>query len=307
MSHNDALTLVHAMIRKVTAAWASGQSLEDIRAGFEQFLEEAGGSHPAKVTTRDMMIGSMPARWFIPQSESGETAPCLLYCHGGGYQIGSIRSHASLMGRLAERCNMRVLGFEYRLAPEHRFPAALDDAVAAYQWLLQQGEAPLALIGDSAGGGLALATSIRARDQGLPLPRALVLLSAWLDLSLSGASYQTLEAVDVFSKPGQLKAMARTYKGRGADMTDPEASPVFADLKSLPPMLVLAGGHDITLDDSRLLKERATAAGVDCELRIFPEMVHHFQVFADLPQTTDSFNDIAAFLKTALQSSVTQI
>lgn len=291
---------MHAAIAAATAAWSAGLSLDEIRLGFETFMEQAGQSHRPRITTHDLVIAERPARWFIPQvSELGSDRgqpPCLLYCHGGGYQIGSIRSHASLMGRLAERTGLRVLGFDYRLAPEHRFPAALEDAVATYQWLIDQGDVPLAIVGDSAGGGLALATAIAARERGWKLPKALVLLSAWLDLGLSGASYTTLEALDIFSKPGQLKAMARTYMGRGADMTNPLASPVFASLTGLPPMLVHAGGHDITLDDSHLLHERATAAGVSVTLRVFAGMVHHFQIFANLPETRESFDAIAAFL-----------
>ncbi len=294
MTDHDPHHRARHAIREVTASWASGLSLADIRTSFEQFLEQAGGPHPPAVSTRSLTIGDMPACWFVPDRTTSDH--CLLYCHGGGYQIGSIRSHASLMGRLAEASGLRVLGFDYRLAPEHRFPAAAQDALAAYQWLLQEGERPLALIGDSAGGGLALGTAIAARDLGLPLPKGLVLLSAWLDLSLSGESYRTLEEQDIFSKPGQLRAMARTYLGRGADITDPKASPVFDHLAGLPPILIHAGGYDITLDDSNLLAQRARAQQVHVTLKVFEAMYHHFQVFSDLPETVQSLADIGAFL-----------
>ena len=294
MSDHDPYQRARHAIQSVTATWASGMSLDGIRTGFEDFLEQAGGPIPAGVTTKTVQIGDMHACWFVP--DHAGSGPCLLYCHGGGYQIGSVRSHASLMGRLAKATGLRVLGFDYRLAPEHRAPAAAQDALAAYQWLLQAGDRPLAIAGDSAGGGLALATAIAARDQGLALPQGLVLLSGWFDLSLSGDSYRRLEHLDIFSKPGQLRAMARTYLGRGADPADPKASPVFDTLEGLPPMLLHAGGYDITLDDSRLLAARAQAAQVPVTLTVYEEMYHHFQIFADLPETAQSLADIAGFL-----------
>ena len=294
MTEHDPHQHARHAITEVTASWAGGLSLAEIRCSFEDFLERAGGPKPAGVTTRPVVVGDMHACWFEPAGIP--SGPCLLYCHGGGYQIGSVRSHASLMARLAKATGLRVLGFDYRLAPEHRAPAAAQDALAAYQWLLQAGDRPLAIAGDSAGGGLALATAIAARDQGLALPNGLVLLSAWLDLGLSGDSYRTLEEHDIFSKPGQLRAMARTYLGRGADPADPKASPVFDTLEGLPPMLVHAGGYDITLDDSRLLATRAQAAQVPVTLTVYEEMYHHFQIFADLPETAQSLAEIAGFL-----------
>ncbi|NBS00886.1 MAG: alpha/beta hydrolase [Rhizobiales bacterium] len=295
MTEHDPYQRARHAITEATASWAGGLSLAEIRSSFEDFLVRAGGPKPAGVTTKPIQIGNMHACWFVP--DHANSGPCLLYCHGGGYQIGSVRSHASLMARLAKATGLRVLGFDYRLAPEHRAPAATQDALAAYQWLLQVGDLPLAIVGDSAGGGLALATAIAARDQGLALPNGLVLLSAWLDLGLSGDSYRRLEDLDIFSKPGQLRAMARTYLGRGADPVDPKASPVFDTLDGLPPMLVHAGGYDITLDDSRLLATRAQAAQVPVTLTVFEGMYHHFQIFADLPETAQSLAGIAGFLQ----------
>jgi acetyl esterase/lipase len=165
-----------------------------------------------------------------------------------------------------------------------------------YEWLHSTGVTPDAIVGDSAGGALALGTAIRARDAGLPLPGALVLISPWLDLSMGGESYVELADRDIFSKPAQLRAMARTYLGRGGDAADPAASPVLGDLRGLPPMLVHAGAWDITLDDSRLLVRNAEAQGGSIELRIFDRMFHHFQVFEELPEAAQSLSEIAAFL-----------
>ncbi|MFG1372369.1 alpha/beta hydrolase [Xanthobacter oligotrophicus] len=284
---------VRARIKAATSAWAAGMSLAEIRASFEAFL--AAGEGAPQVTRAPLAIAGLPACAFdAAEAEAGRT---LVYCHGGGFQIGSVRSHAGLMARLAEASGMRVLGFDYRLAPEHRFPAAPDDAFAVYRALVEAGDGPLALAGDSAGGALALGTAIRARDAGLPLPKALVLLSPWLDLTMSGESYSALVEQDIFSRPEQLKAMARTYLGRDHAPAAPAASPVLDDLAGLPPILVHAGGADITLDDSHLLARNAAAQGGRVEVEVFEGMCHHFQVFEELPEAALSLARIGAFLR----------
>ncbi|WP_051356995.1 alpha/beta hydrolase [Azorhizobium doebereinerae] len=289
----EAFGRVRARIAAATSAWAAGMSLAEIRASFEAFL--GAGEGAPRVRRTPHRLAGLPACTFdAPGGEAGRT---LLYCHGGGFQIGSVRSHAGLMARLAEASGMRVLGFDYRLAPEHRFPAAPDDAFAIYRALAEAGEVPLALVGDSAGGGLALGTVMRARDAGLPLPKALVLLSPWLDLTMGGESYRVLAEKDIFSRPEQLRAMARTYLGRDHMPADPAASPVLGDLSGLPPILVHAGGHDITLDDSHLLADRAAARGSRVEVEVFEGMCHHFQVFEELPEAALSLARIGAFLR----------
>ena len=278
-------------IRAATSAWTSGATLAQIRADFDRLM-----AHPDDVLPETFRIGNMPAAWIMPPEATSDHV--ILYCHGGGYQIGSIRSHLNLMKRIAAAAQCRVLGFEYRLAPEHRFPAALDDAVTAYRWLRDHGCSPRQTIvaGDSAGSSLALGTAIEARDGGMGVPLCIVLISPWLDLAMRGASYVDRAALDIFSAPGQLQAMAGTYLGRGGDPLDPRASPVEASLAGLPPILLHVSELDITHDDSLLLTKRAIAAGVDVEYRTWSQMFHHFQMFPELPEAAVSIGEVGGFI-----------
>ena len=282
---SDPLAPIRAGLAARVAGWGA-MDLPAIRADFAAFLAEVGPRGAALAQPRPAVVAGREAVWIgDPAAKPG------LYLHGGGFQIGGIASHAGLVARLAQALGLRLLLPAYRLAPEHRYPAASDDALAVLRALQAADEAPVAMLGDSAGGGLALSTAIRAREAGLPLPRALILLSPWLDLSLSGASYRDLAAEDPFSKPAQLAAMARSYLGRGGPAPeDPAVSPLFADLHGLPPLLIHAGGADITLDDSRALAARP---GGRVTLRIHPGMCHHFQVFEALPQAETSLAEIA--------------
>lgn len=288
----DPLASVRARLQAVTGSWSSGMSLAEIRDDFARYLAEVGPQGAAMANPRAVPGLGFAAAWI-------GNGPCrALYCHGGGFQIGGITSHASLIARLAGAAAAQVLAFDYRLAPEHRYPAAADDALAAYRWMLGDAGAPEAVIGDSAGAALALLTVQRARDAGLPLPRAVVLISPWLDLSMQGESYVRLADRDIFSKPAQLRAMARSYLGRQGPPADaPEVSPLWGDLSDLPPVLIHSGAADITLDDSIALAERVRAAGGTAELHIFDGMCHHFQIFEALPQAAESIGAIGSFLR----------
>ncbi len=290
----DPYVQVRRRIEAATTAWARGMTLAEIRESFEHFLGDSGAAPEVRRTA--LNLAGLQACAFDPPG--GVPRRTLLYCHGGGFQIGSVRSHADLMARIAAASGARVLGFNYRLAPEHRFPAAHDDVFAAYAALVEADEVPLALMGDSAGGALALGTAMRARDAGLPLPKALVLLSPWLDLTMSGESYTALADKDIFSTPAQLRAMARCYLGRDNPPSNLAASPVLGDLASLPAMLVHAGGYDITLDDSHLLARSVVAQGGQIEVEVFEAMYHHFQVFEELPEAQISLARIGAFIRT---------
>ena len=288
-----AYTGVVARIRTTTANWAQGAKLQQIGADFDALL---AGPEPALVTPTT--LAGLPAITARPATLHDDAV--VLFLHGGGFQIGSLASHRSLMSRLAHQAGVAVTGIAYRLAPEHRFPAAIDDCVAAYRELCRQNPGRRVIIaGDSAGGHLALDLALKARDLGLPRASGVVLISPWLDLALRGDSYVTRAEMDIFSKPAQLKAMARTYLGRDIDRASLPVSPLDASLADLPPIHIQAGDADITCDDAITLHARATAAGVACELRLWPGMFHHFQVFAELPEADRSLAEIATFVAAA--------
>lgn len=223
-------------------------------------------------------LGSVPGRKLVPATAQAGRA--LLYLHGGAYVIGGPASHAKLAGRLAHAVRATAYFVDYRLAPEHPFPAALDDALAAYRWLLQTHAAgAVTLAGDSAGAGLALALAMTLRDQGLPAPARLVLLSPFTDLTLSGASHRDKAGADPMLTRAWLAACGAMYAG-SRPLTDPLVSPLLGDLSRLPPMLVQVGSEEILLSDAEELARRARAAGTAVTLQRYDGLWHDFQVHA---------------------------
>lgn len=223
----------------------------------------------------------------------------LLYVHGGGYLIGSSKSHRHMVGALSVESGLPVFSADYRLAPEHPFPAALDDAVAAYKGLLDKGiaSARLAIAGDSAGGGLTIATLVALRDRGLPLPACAVAISPWCDLSQGGEAYRARAKRDPIVSKGGLDKMAAAYLN-GADPKTPLASPVFADLKGLPPLLIQVGTEEALYDDALTLKARAESAGVEVSLESWGGMIHVWHIFHPiLSEGRDAIARIGRFLK----------
>ncbi|WP_097461371.1 alpha/beta hydrolase [Mangrovitalea sediminis] len=223
----------------------------------------------------------------------------MLFLHGGAYVMGGFGSHRKLAGWLAQTTQARTWLLDYRLAPEHPCPAALDDALAAYRELLDEGQDPARLIiaGDSAGGGLTLATAVAIREAGLPLPAALVLLSPWVDLSQSGATITTHVARDAMLSPAWLNFGAAAYAGNRSPK-DAICSPLNADLTGLPPMLIQVGSEEILLDDARRLNAGAIAAGVDADLQEYVGGGHVFQFHAgQLPVADRALGDIARFVQ----------
>ncbi len=223
----------------------------------------------------------------------------ILYFHGGAYVMGGFNTHGRFCGHLAVAAQARVWLPDYRLAPEHTFPAALDDALAAYQSMLDEGLNPhqITLAGDSAGGGLALATAIAIRDQGLPLPAAIVLLSPWVDLTLGGASHQVCGDKDPMLSTAGLRRSAAAYR-HGLPAGDPGCSPVYGDLSGLPPVQIQVGSEEILLSDAQLLAERLQAAGVGNDLQIYPKLWHVFQLHAGLLRESDAaLAKIAQFIQ----------
>lgn len=241
-------------------------------------------------------LRGVPAEWL----SNSCVAPTrtVLYLHGGGYIVGSPRMYRDLTSRIAQSWQARVAVVDYRLAPEHRFPAATDDCLNAYRSLLEQGIAPanIVIAGDSAGGGLTLATAINIREAGLPQPAALVLFSPWLDLTVDSESARTITDDAMLTVPA-LRAAGLDYVG-DQDPRTPLASPLFAKLQGLPPMLIQVADREILLDDARRLDQRAREAGVAATLQIWPGLFHVWQLFAGkLPEAARALSQAAAFLE----------
>jgi acetyl esterase/lipase len=225
-------------------------------------------------------VGAVPITWFTREGVDRDRV--VIYLHGGGYSVGSVRSHTDLIARIAEASGARVVAPEYRLAPEHPFPTQLEDAISVYLHLLARGVAPsrVVLAGESAGAGLSLSTMIALRDRGLPLPAGAALVSPWVDLEATSASVVENAAWDFVTRRG-LDVYARRFV-RPADLRNPLAAPIHADLRGLPPLLVQVGEVEALRDDGVRLAERARAAGVEVELEIWPDMIHAFHVFAPM-------------------------
>ncbi|MGH8455905.1 MAG: alpha/beta hydrolase [Stenotrophobium sp.] len=251
-------------------------------------------------------------RVITPQAMNGVPAECVhdsrtsplkspgavLYLHGGGYILGSPATHRAITASLARATGLKVHVPAYRLAPEHPYPAALDDALASYRWLLDNGHKAslISIAGDSAGGGLALATTLAIRDAGLPMPGALVLISPWLDLTLSGESMQTRATRDPALRATRARWAASLYcKNTALDHTG--CSPLFADLKGLPPTLVQVGSDEILYSDTERFTEKARAAGIEVQMHCYDGLWHDFQLHVGLlRQADEAIAEIAAFL-----------
>jgi acetyl esterase/lipase len=249
---------------------------------------------PSGVTFTSATVGGTPGEWV----RAGELAtPTLLYLHGGGYFACSPRTHRPITAAYARR-GFAVFVPDYRLAPEHPYPAAIEDAEAAFRGLLDQGHPAqsLTVSGDSAGGGLALALMLSLRDKHLALPAAAALFSPWTDLAGSGRSVVTNARRDAMFRAARLVEAGAYYLGT-APATDPLASPHYASLAGLPPLLIHAGDREILRDDSIRLAEHARAAGVETDLRIWPVVPHVWQMVPFVPEARESLDLAAAFLK----------
>ena len=252
---------------------------------------------PGDVLVTEVTAGGVPAHWLTaPGTDAGRV---LLFLHGGGYELGSVRSDGELAARLGRASGMRVLFPEYRLAPEHRFPAAVDDVLAAWRWLRAGqglGAASMAVAGDSAGGGLAVALLVATRDAGQALPAAAALMSPTVDLTSSGASMTERAGQDPVSTPAMLAQFAADYLA-GADPTTPLASPLFASLAGLPPLLIQVGTADLLLSDSERLAAAAARAGVDVTLEIGQGLPHVYQLLLGTPEAAQATEQIGKFLR----------
>ena len=241
---------------------------------------------PQDVAAATIDMGGVPALKLVPGN--AEPGRVLLYLHGGAYVIGGPGSHRKLASQLGHATRRAVFFVDYRLAPEHPFPAALDDAIAAYRWLLDHGHAAehIVLAGDSAGGGLALAAALSLHGRKISLPAALVLISPWTDLTLSGESHTTKAAADPMLSAAWLADSARRY-ANGHPLQTPLLSPLFGSLAGLPPMLIQVGSEEILLSDAERLAQRAQAAGTQVTLTRFDGLWHDFQVHAGMLPDAD--------------------
>jgi epsilon-lactone hydrolase len=258
---------------------------------------------PDDVLVTEVDAGGVPAHWLsAPGTDPGRV---LLFLHGGGFELGSLRTDGELAARLGRASGMRVLFPEYRLAPEHPFPAAIDDVLAAWRWLSAgqgPGAAARAVAGASAGGGLAVSLLVATRDAGEESPAAAVLMSPTVDLTGSGASMTERADQDPFSTPGMLRQFAASYLA-GADPRTPLASPLFASLDGLPPLLIQVGTADLLLSDSERLAAAASAAGVDVTLEVGEGLPHVYQILLGTPEAAEATERIGKFLRAQVPGS----
>lgn len=290
-----------ACIRAAYARWGRETTVAQMRADWDALF---GATVDAACTPA--VVGGVACEWIAAPGARAEGA--IVYLHGGGFQIGSIASHRELMARLSAAAGLRVLGVDFRLAPEHRHPAQLDDAVAVVRGLREQGFTPqqMALAGDSAGGGLALSVLLALQAQGEALPAAVATFSAWTDMAGTGASYADATVADPLYQPATLQAMARARLGKGGDPDDALASPARASdaqLAAWPPVLLQVGQHEIIRSDSEDLARRLRLAGVDAELEVEPGGFHVFQQFPQLPQAQAAVRRAGHFLAARVGST----
>lgn len=288
-----------ARIQQVYRGWSRDTSVAQMRSDWDA----AFGSTDVPAVCQPVSAGGVDAEWIAADNAGNDRT--ILYFHGGGFRLGSIVSHRDLIARISAASGCRALAINYRLAPEHRFPAPVEDAVAAYRWLLDQGIAParVGFVGDSAGGNLVVAAMLSLRGQGLPQPAAGALMSPWTDLAATGDSYINRAGADPIHQRTMILSLAKAYLGEHGDPHDPLASPLYADLAGLPPLLIQVGDRETVRDDSIMLARTAEAAGVRVQLEVWDGMIHVFQMFADIPDAHRAIASIATFLNDKLAAT----
>ena len=270
---------------------------------WRDMVEHWGGvtAEPGGVDYIETDAGSVPAMWAVPKGCAEDRV--VLCMHGGGYVTGSMYTHRKLYGHLAKATGCRALILQYRRAPEHVHPAPVEDSVATYGWLLDQGinANHIALAGDSSGGGLAITAMLRARERGLPMPAASMTLSPWVDMEISGETLLSNREKDALLQKEFVEGLASTFLGEGGDRWDPHANPLYGDLAGLPPVYIQVGGDEKVLDDSRRLAERAQKAGANVRLDIFPELQHTFHFSAGrAPEADEAVRRLADWVRPKL-------
>jgi len=292
--------MASAQLQKANQTWkaladAGAKTPQEMRPVLERLFTDFPSARQVKC--EPVSAGGVKAEWITAANAAADRA--ILYLHGGGYIMGSINTHRELIARLSKAAQARILALDYRLAPEHPFPAPGEDATAAYRWMLAQGFKPsrIAVAGDSAGGGLTVAALVAFRDAGLPMPAAGIPISPWVDLEAIGESMKTRSSQDPIVKPEMIREIARVYLA-GQNPRSPLAAPLYADLHGLPPLLIHVGDAEALLDDSKRLAERAKAAGVDVTLEVWPEMPHVWHLFAHfLPEGQQAIDRAGEFVR----------
>lgn len=289
----------HVSVERARAHAASSVRRPRVPAGWRLVLRDRASDAPLR------------GEWLEHKDDRERSAPVrtLLYCHGGGYYFCSPSSHRPLVFGLAARSGARTFSLDYRLAPEHPFPAALDDALAAYRRLLADGTAPDSIIvaGDSAGGGLALATLIALRDAGDPLPAAGVLFSPWTDLAVTGETIASNDGLDPMFCGAAIGRAAKFYLA-DADPTHPYLSPLYADFAGLPPLLIQASSTEVLLDDARRVAQRARACGVSVEFEVWAKMPHVWHLWVPfVPEAAKALERAAQFVRTHARERAPQV
>jgi epsilon-lactone hydrolase len=273
--------------------------LDEMRAMFEHMGDVT--AEPGGVDYIETDAGGVPALWAVPKKSTQDRV--LLCSHGGGYVTGSMFTHRKVYGHLAKAVGCRALIVNYGLAPENVHPGPVNDMAKAYKWLLDQGIKPghIALAGDSAGGGLAITTLLRAREQGLPMPAATLPISPWLDMEGTGGTFETNKERDVLVMREVVQGMAATFLGEKGDRKHPLANPLHAELRGLPPVYIQVGGYETLLDDSHGLAEAVRKADGEVKLDVFPEMQHVFHFLAGVaPEADDAIRRQAAWVRPKL-------
>ncbi|MGD9664958.1 MAG: alpha/beta hydrolase [Novosphingobium sp.] len=294
------------MLKDLYAGWIAAneadpeRTLDAIRADFEHWGDVT--TEPGQVDYIEGTVSGVPGLWAIPKRQDNA---CVLLCaHGGGYVLGSMYSHRKLYGHLAKAVGCKAFIPDYRRAPEHVHPAQVNDVVAVYAGLLADHGATAertAFVGDSAGGALAISGLLAVRERGLALPAAAYAMAPYLDLEARGATYETNAEVDILGSRDATLAFVDIFLGPDGNRHDPLASPLHADLAGLPPILIQTGADDVLLDDSRAFYERATNAGNDATLKIWPDMQHVFQFLAgNSPVADTAIAEAAVWLREKL-------
>lgn len=283
---------------EIVAMMAGGLGLEDLSVTDQRAAMEASAAMfpvPADVAVREVSAGGVPCDWI--SLENSVEGRVILYLHGGAYVMGSRNTHRGLAARIARHAQAHVLVPDYRLAPENPFPAAVDDALACWRWLFGEGHAPdkMAIAGDSAGGGLGLATLLAIKQAGEAMPACAIGLSPWTDLEGTGPTAEPGAVDDPMLTPDGLRASGAQYAA--AALRDPLAAPLHGDLTGLPPLLLQVGSREILLSDSTRFAEKAQLAGVDVTLEVEAGLIHVWQMFPDLPESHSALERVGEFVQ----------